>query len=208
MQLPIPLEFVNLERMSSDRDLDPSRWLDEHGDILYRFALGRVRDPVVAEDLVQETFLAGIKGAEGFSGQSAERTWLVGILKHKIIDHFRKKGREVPVGDTIGDAHHTEVYLDRKGHWKTGQSEWITQPRLVAERKEFWKVLNGCVAQLNERQRDVFVLRELEDRNAEEICDALDISTSNLWVLLHRARLQLRRCLETNWLNRDASHDA
>lgn len=202
------MEFVNLGRMPPDRDLNPSRWLDEHGDILYRFALGRVRDPVVAEDLVQDTFLAGIKGAESFSGRSAERTWLVGILKHKITDHFRKQGREVAVGDAIGDAHDTEVYLDRKGHWKTGQSEWITQPQLVAERKEFWKVLNGCVEQLNDRQREVFVMRELEDQNAEEFCNSLDISSSNLWVLLHRARLQLRRCLEANWLNRDPSDDA
>ena len=208
LRLPKAEGWGKQARMSTPPDLDPSRWLREHGDILYRFALGRVRDPTVAEDMVQETFLAGLKGADGFSGRSAERTWLVGILKHKIIDHFRKNKREVLYGDDWRGTTDTETYLDRRGHWKTGQSEWITQPEKAFERKEFWNVLNSCVSQLNDNQRAVFVQRELEDRNAEEICDALDISSSNLWVLLHRARLQLRRCLEPNWLQRGGDGDS
>lgn len=184
--------------------LDPTRWLEEHGDILYRFALGRVRDPQVAEDLMQDTFLAAIRGADSFSGRSAERTWLVGILKHKIIDYFRTQHRETPTED-VGERMLEDpgAYLDRKGHWKVGQSEWITNPEKAYEREEFWKILNQCVSKLNDNQRRVFEMRELEHLNAEEICEALDISSSNLWVLLHRARLQLKGCLESNWLQRE-----
>lgn len=181
-------------------DLDPSRWLSEHGDVLYRYALGRVRHPEQAEDLVQETLLAALRGAEGFRGQSTERTWLVGILRHKILDHFRRNRREMSLErpeDALSDA---ERYLDRKGHWKVGQAEWITQPEKAYARKEFWKVLHNCLGKLNERQRRIFELRELEDHNAETICDLMNISPSNLWVLLHRARLQLKTCLEENWI--------
>ncbi|MCC5846968.1 MAG: sigma-70 family RNA polymerase sigma factor [Verrucomicrobia bacterium] len=189
--------------MPETPELNPSRWLHEHGDILYRFALGRVRNPQVAEDLLQDTFLAAIKGADGFSGRSAERTWLVGILKHKIIDYYRKSNREMAT-ETPGDhAVDHEAYLDRKGRWKVGQSEWITNPEKAYEREEFWLTLNQCLSKLNDNQRRVFELRELEHLNAEEICDTLDISSSNLWVLLHRARLQLKDCLEINWVNQD-----
>jgi RNA polymerase sigma-70 factor (ECF subfamily) len=184
------------------RTLDPTKWLDDHGDILYRFALARTRSPELAEDLVQETFLAALKGADGFSGRSEERTWLVGILKHKMIDHFRKHKRELLADDLESRPQDPQAYLDRRGHWKVGQSEWITQPEKAFERKEFWEVLNGCIDNLNERMKAVFVMRELEQQNAEVICKHLDISSSNLWVLLHRARLQLKTCMEINWLQR------
>ncbi len=184
------------------RTLDPTKWLDDHGDILYRFALARTRNPELAEDLVQDTFLAALKGAESFSGRSEERTWLVGILKHKMIDYFRKHQRESLADDLETRPHDPQAYLDRKGHWKVGQSEWITQPEKAYERKEFWEVLNGCMDHLNDRLKAVFVLRELEHQNAEVICKQLDISSSNLWVMLHRARLQLKTCMEVNWLQR------
>ncbi|MGA0333047.1 MAG: sigma-70 family RNA polymerase sigma factor [Kiritimatiellia bacterium] len=181
--------------MEADRELDPARWLSEHGDILYRFALGRVRDPQTAEDLVQDTFLAAMKGATSFSGRSKERTWLVGILKHKIIDHFRKHKRMFLSEDLEIPEHDPQDFLDRKGNWTVGQSAWITQPEKAFELKEFWKHLNGCLEHLTEQQRKVYVLRELEEHSAEEICDALEMSPSNLWVTLHRARLQLKDCL-------------
>jgi RNA polymerase sigma-70 factor (TIGR02943 family) len=185
--------------MSISSDLDPSLWLQNHGDVLYRYALARVRSPHTAEDLVQDTFLAALKGAQSFSGRSAERTWLVGVLKHKIIDHFRKHKRMFLQEDLETREPDPENYLDRKGTWKVGQSAWITQPEKAAERTEFWQALNGCLDKLNERQRAVFVLRELQEQDAEDICSSLDISLSNLWVLLHRARLQLKSCLEHNW---------
>jgi RNA polymerase sigma-70 factor, ECF subfamily len=188
--------------MSSDRELDPSRWLTEHGDILYRYALGRVRDPQVAEDMVQDTFLAAMKGKEGFSGRSTERTWLVGILKHKIIDHYRKHRREVLSENLELIEIPAGTSVDPKGNWKLGQSEWISNPEKAFQRKEFWAVLNQCVEKLNPRHKEVFVLRELQEHEAGDICKDLGISESNLWVMLHRARLQLKLCLENNWLNK------
>jgi RNA polymerase sigma-70 factor (TIGR02943 family) len=181
--------------MESDLELDPSRWLAAHGDILYRFALGRVRDPQTAEDLVQDTFLAAMKGADSFSGRAKERTWLVGILKHKIIDHFRKHNRMFLSEDLELKEQDPQAFLDRKGNWTVGQSAWITQPETVLEMKEFWQHLNGCLEHLSEQQRQVYVLRELEEQSADDICDALEMSPSNLWVTLHRARLQLKDCL-------------
>lgn len=181
--------------MSSDRELDPTRWLTEHGDLLYRFALGRVRDPQTAEDLVQDTFLAAMKGAASFSGRAKERTWLVGILKHKIIDHFRKHKRMFLSEDLELKEQDPQAFLDRKGNWTVGQSAWITQPETALEMKEFWKHLNGCLEHLSEQQQKVYVLRELEEQSADDICEALEISPSNLWVTLHRARLQLKECL-------------
>ena len=186
--------------MNSDRELDPTRWLAEHGDILYRFALGRVRDPQTAEDLVQDTFLAAMKGAKSFSGRSKERTWLVGILKHKIIDHFRKHKRTFLSEDLELREQDPETFLDRKGNWTVGQSPWITQPETVLEMKEFWGHLNGCLEHLSEQQRKVYVLRELEELPADDICEELQRSPSNLWVTLHRARLQLKDCLSQKGL--------
>lgn len=186
--------------METDRELDPTRWLTEHGDILYRFALGRVRDPQTAEDLVQDTFLAAMKGAKSFSGRSKERTWLVGILKHKIIDHFRKHKRMFLSEDLELKEQDPEAFLDRKGNWTVGQSAWITQPETALEMKEFWTHLNGCLEHLGEQQRKVYVLRELEEQSADDICEAMEMSPSNLWVTLHRARLQLKDCLTSKGL--------
>jgi len=188
--------------MSTRPPLNPKQWLADHGDVLYRFALGRVRDPQTAEDLVQDTLLAAYKASEGFSGRSSERTWLVGILKHKIIDHFRKHKRMFLSEDLETREQETGAYLDRKGHWKVGQSEWITDPEKAYERKEIWKQLSTCLDKLSERHKKVYVLRELQDQNAEDICEDLDISPSNLWVTLHRARLQLKDCLMAAGINR------
>jgi RNA polymerase sigma-70 factor (ECF subfamily) len=188
--------------MTSSPDLDPKRWLNEHGDILYRFALGRVRDPQTAEDLVQDTYLAAMKGADSFSGRSTERTWLVGILKHKIIDHFRKHNRMFLSEDLETREQDPHAFLDRKGNWKVGQSEWITDPEKAYERKEFWTQLNACLEHLSDRHRKVYVLRELQEQDAEEICSEMNMTPSNLWVTLHRARLQLKECLTQNWISR------
>ncbi len=190
-----------VRRMSTDREIDPSRWLREHGDILYRYALGRVRDPQVAEDMVQDTFLAAMKGKDGFSGRSTERTWLVGILKHKIIDHYRKYRREVLSEDLELHPVAEGTSIDPKGHWKPGQADWITNPEKAYQRREFWAALNACVDKLNPRHKQVFVLRELQDHEAEAICKDLGITDNNLWVMLHRARLQLKACLESTWLS-------
>jgi RNA polymerase sigma-70 factor (ECF subfamily) len=193
------------ESVSPSGNLDPERWIDEHGDCLFHFALGRVRDPVVAEDLVQETLLSALKGAERYEGRSTERTWLVGILKNKVLDHFRKAGRETRFSDLEFFADSDEGSFesgDFPAHWNVASApgEWEAAGSEM-DREEFWGVFQRCTGQLPERIACAFVLREVEGMPSEEVCTTLKISPANLWVMLHRARMALRRCLEVHWFN-------
>ncbi len=186
-------------------ELDPQRWLDEHGDSLYRYALLRLRNPEAAEDAVQETLVAAFHARERFTGKSSVRTWLIGILKHKIIDSIRKAARERPVSELNEEDRETaERLFDEQGHWRSSAapSDWGAGPREALERKEFMQALEQCMSKLPERLAAVFALRELEQMETEEICNVLSISPTNLWVMLHRARLRLRECLEVNWFGR------
>ena len=184
---------------------DPGRWLDEHGDYLFKYAVFRLRDDTAAEDAVQETFLGALKAYEKFQGRGSERTWLVGILKHKIIDHFRKAEREAPIGEEGDDGPEHADFFERSdewvGHWNAdcAPSEWHATPAELIERSDFWKVFSDCLSPLPQRTASAFTLREVDGLKSEEICEILSISVNNLWVMLHRARLHLRNCLEINW---------
>ena len=178
---------------------DPAEWLDKHGNYLFRYALYRLGDPSIAEELVQETFIAGLKGREGFSGRSTERTWLVGILKHKVIDHLRKLYRERSLIQSIEAEGSTDGEFNRIGHWVEGPSKWDVNPAEVANQKEFWDVLQVCLSALPEETARAYMMREVDGMETEEICKVLNITANNLWVRLHRARMALRRCLEKNW---------
>jgi len=181
--------------------VDPDRWVEEHSDCLYRYALLRVRRPDVAEDLVQETFCAAVRTQSSFGGRSSERSWLCGILKHKICDYFRKLGRET----CFTDLEFLEDELAHKfvpqGFWnhELGPLEWKPEAEVVMHRDEFWDTFKNCLAKLPQRVGDVFMLREMEEMETGQICEALNISPNNLWVMLHRARMALRECLEINW---------
>jgi len=181
---------------------DPAKWVDTYGNYLYRFALGRLRNPELAENAVQETFLAALQANKSFAGRSSERTWLVGILRHKIIDHYRKKYREVPVSNLKSDQETVDSFFDRTEHPKKFPSKWLPDPRELSENKEFWEVLEKCLKKLPKATADAFSLREMDKADTEEICKILGISATNLWVMLHRARLQLRGCLEENWFEK------
>ena len=182
---------------------DPERWVKDHGDVLYRFAMLRLHDAAAAEELVQETFLAGMKSRVSFSGRSSERTWLVGILKHKIVDYFRRRGRERPSHGADAAETLQEVdadYFDASGHWRTGPASWITDPRQARERAEIRESMASCMEVLPNRQAQAFALRELEGHGADAICELLGVTRNNLHVMLHRARLGLRGCLEPKWV--------
>ena len=187
---------------------DPERWVDEHGDYLFKFALVRLRDPAKAEDAVQETFLAALKGGSKFAGRSAEKSWLVGILKNKICDHFRKASRETSFTDM-------DFYSDeesdrfasqglRKDAWihERAPLEWM-DPGASLDSEVFWKTFRDCSNKLPKNVATVFNLREVDGVESREICALLNISENNLWVMLHRARMALRRCLETNWFGKN-----
>jgi RNA polymerase sigma-70 factor, ECF subfamily len=176
-------------------------WLNEHGDYLYRFALARLRDPHLAEDVVQETFLAAIK-SPNFAEQSSPRTWLTGILKHKIIDVMRKNVREAVVSDLVDESEDYSVddFFDAKGHWSDKPQEW-DMPEGALEQKQFLGVLQDCMSKLPAKLAQLFMLRDVQETDNAEICKELNISSTNAWVMLYRARMGLRKCLELNWLN-------
>ena len=158
---------------------------------------------------MQETLLAALKAYEKFEGRGSERTWLVGILKHKITDHFRRQNREAPMGQEQDDGpEHAEFFTRTDGwdnHWNNyyAPTDWHATPLQIIERKEFWRVLGDCLTPLPQRTASAFTLREVDGLTSEEICELLSISVSNLWVILHRARLHLRNCLERNWFKKE-----
>lgn len=182
---------------------DPSAWIERHGDALYRFAMSRLGDAHACEDLVQETLLAALAAREGFRGESAERTWLIGILRHKLCDHLRKRCRELPLSaDEEGDAVVDGLFAP-DGHWKRAPRQWDGEVSALAEQREFWAVFARCRDALPPRQAAAFIMRTVEDVPAETLCQELAISPTNLWVMLHRARTRLRACLESNWFGQE-----
>jgi len=178
---------------------NPEKWVDLYGDYLYRYSLYRVYEATVAEDLVQETFLAALRSFKNFQYRSSIKTWLTGILKHKIIDHFRKKAKEQQIDDTETNINTLGDLFTKNGQWKIKPANWNADPQKLYDQKEFIKILHKCLSELPGRQASAFILREIVGENTKEICKILDISTTNCWVLLHRARMYLRRCLEINW---------
>lgn len=177
---------------------DPSHWMDEYGDYLFRFAMSRLRDRNSAEDVVQETLVSALKNVGQFQGQSSEQAWLVGILKNKIVDVYRRKGRE-PAGFGGDSADISERLFDQHGSWKKEIRAAIRYSLDSLDRTEFWQVLKRCLSGLPSRQADVFTLRVMDEVTADEICKELDISSNNYWVILHRARLQLASCMKQRW---------
>ena len=185
---------------------EPESWVDEYGDFLYRFALSRVKEASIAEDLVQETFLAALSARKNFRGRSSVRTWLIAILKHKIVDHIRKKVREKTSDkvESISDAtlnDPIDASFDNVGEWQTRPAKWTINPNKLYEQKEFIDILYRCLGELQERQAKAFMMREIEGLTTDEICKVLKISATNSWVMLYRARMWLRQCLESKWLN-------
>jgi len=182
-------------------NIDPAVWVDDHGDYLFRFALGRLRDEARAEDAVQETLLAALQQLHSYSGRSTERTWLTGILKHKIVDQIRKSCKEVPFEPSDTDLSEFDPLFERedefKDHWSDTLSPriWHRSPEEAIQQSEFFGVLNNCMGKLPERVAHVFTLREMNELDTEEICGLLELSTSNFWVMMHRARMALRRCI-------------
>ncbi|GKS59560.1 putative RNA polymerase sigma factor [Nitrospira sp.] len=184
---------------------DAQRWIDEHGDYLYRFALVRVRNPDVAEDLVQDTFLAALQGVHRETGPTAERRWMIGIIKHKIVDYFRKRAKEPLHDDDRSEAHPLEDDFVADGHWKPEAApfhSWPDKPDGLVERKQFWDSLSYCLNRLPPRTAQIFTLREMDELETEEICHLLQLTQTNLGVILHRARKQLRHCLSSRYFGR------
>ncbi len=177
---------------------DPTEWVDRYGDTLYRFAVSRLRNRDSAEEVVQETFVAALRARDQYCGEGAEGAWLLGICKRKIVDFIRRRNRpDAGIGGELG-SDPSKDFFDAKGNWRFDPRILKSRPEDSLEREEFWQVFRGCLKGLPQRQADVFTLRELDEMASHEICKELDISSSNLWVLLHRARLQLMRCMKSH----------
>jgi len=196
MRMERPLTHAKQE--TSPKALDPAQWVRLHGDALFGYAILRVRDRELAEDLVQDCLIGAYEARHRFTGEAAERTWLIGILKHKIIDHLRKQSRrqgaESPSGQTPGDEH-----FDRRGRWAGHTSTWSRDPQTLMADPEFQATLADCIAALPDKLATTFVLREIDGVESDEVCTILGISSTNMWARIHRARLSLRRCLESKW---------
>lgn len=189
---------MNKQTSSEPPQIDPSTWVEQYGDYLYRFALSRLRDGDAAEEVVQEAMVSALKNVEQFAGRGNERAWLLGILKLKIIDHYRSRKRNpLNMNEDSGDI--AEMLFDENGSWKKEIRSAIRQPLDSLDREDFWQILKNCLETLPLRQADVFTLRAMDEKKAEEICKELEITSTNYWVILHRARLQLSSCMKQRW---------
>ncbi|RXP64495.1 sigma-70 family RNA polymerase sigma factor [Lutibacter sp. HS1-25] len=178
--------------------LNPDNWVKLHADFLFNYTISRISDRDLAKDLVQDTFFAGLKAMDNFQGLASERTWLISILKRKIIDHYRK------INSAKGKAEikmnfYTEG--DKEGEWieERVPANWNNETDKNIENSELNIVLEKCINNLPEKYAIVFRMKTILEIETEDICKELEITSSNLWVIIHRARTQLRKCMEDNW---------
>jgi RNA polymerase sigma-70 factor (ECF subfamily) len=191
----------------SQQTLDPEGWLEKHGNYLYSYALFRLHNPELAEEKVQETFVGALQTQERFQGRASERTWLTSILKRKIFDHFRKISRERAFDNALLEKVSPDSLFDRKGKWLAGPNEWYWEPDSALRQKEFFDIFHRCLSKIPDRLAQVFVLREVDGHNGDEICSLMGISRTTLGVMLYRARMRLRRLMEIEWFGKRVDED-
>ena len=169
---------------------------------LLRYASLQLRDAHAAEDTVQETLLAALAGEAGFAGRSNLRTWLTGILKHKIVDAIRRARRETAIpGAAEDDTSEFDPLFEANGHWVEHPAAW-QEPDSSLEQKQFFAMLEDCLARLPARTAQVFMMREHLGSDTDEICKELSVTPTHCWVMLYRARMALQQCLHTNWFGK------
>jgi RNA polymerase sigma-70 factor (TIGR02943 family) len=177
--------------------IDPTRWVDKYSDYLFNYTIVRVNDRDLANDLISETFLAGLKSMKNFKGEATERTWLISILKRKIIDHYRR------INSNKGKAEVRIIYNDEsnEGDWLEEQApdRFDMTAEDMMENEELGVAILDCMNTLTEKQARIFKMKTIEDFDTEAICNEFNITPSNLWVIIHRARVSLAECLEKNW---------
>lgn len=186
--------------------LDLARLVEEHGDYLLRYALKHFRDQDACEDLIQDTFLAASRNCEQFRGGSTARTWLTSILRHKIIDRIRSNQVRQTVSLDGLQEEGADFFFNEAEHWTpdAGPREWGTQADTLVEQRQFLAAVQSCLGKLPERFRQILVLREYDGLDREEICGVVGLTSTNVGVILHRARIQLRECLQRTWFASEA----
>jgi RNA polymerase sigma-70 factor (ECF subfamily) len=189
--------------------IDPGSWVEKHGDYLFNYAVSRTFNEDKARDLVQETFLAALHALKNFRKESSERTWLISILKRKIVDYYRKASTRKEDQESYNTFEVTgweSPFLQEgpfKGSWKKDAvpRDWQADKNFDIDSKEFKEIFSKCLSQLPEKWAATFSLKVIEELSNDQVCKEIGITTSNLWVILHRARLQLRDCIETKWFD-------
>lgn len=184
--------------------IDPHQWVDNYADYLYSYAITRINDEEQARDLVQETFLAALEKIEKFEGRSSERTWLTSILKNKVTDIYRKKsfglGKSAEVQVVSYDQE--SFFYAEDGHWQVAHQpqEFGIEQYDPLVSKEFNLVLQKCMLKLPALWLAVFTMKHMDDLDTQTICSDLKVTASNFWVIIHRAKVHLRSCLQKNWI--------
>ena len=184
--------------MSENNNIDPGHMVDEHSDYLLSFAMSKLQDLELAKDMVQDTFVSALTKIDKFERRSKLRTWLTSILNRKIIDHWRKA--ETRYTDPASHFFSKEDGSDN-GHWleNSGNQKTLETVEDLIVKDETYLELGYCLEKLPERWRGVVASKYLKESDSETICDDFEITTSNLWVIIHRAKLVLRDCLKSKW---------
>ena len=174
-----------------------TQWIEDYTSELYSWAFYKISERELAKDLVQDTFLAASEKIENFKGDSSPKTWLFSILNHKIIDHYRKKTKQTL---SIEDQNQSN-FFNGEGDWITEKSPqaWEESESHLLDDDEFQDILQKCLEALPEKWNLIVKLKYLMSKKGEEICQELDIAPTNYWQMIHRAKLQLRECIETSW---------
>jgi RNA polymerase sigma-70 factor (TIGR02943 family) len=183
--------------------LNPHQWVAAHADYLYNYAISRINDEEQAKDLVQETFLAALQKTNSFEGRSSERTWLTAILKNKIIDVYRKKSSGLRPAETVAAEQEQNEFFDQDtGHWlkEFGPKEIGIEDKDHIISREFEEILKKCLLKLPGLWKAVFTMKHIDEEPTDTICAELKVTPSNFWVIIHRAKLNLRACLQKNWI--------
>ncbi|MEO9531193.1 MAG: sigma-70 family RNA polymerase sigma factor [Crocinitomicaceae bacterium] len=182
----------------TEQTIDTSLWVDDYSDMLYNFAVTRVSDHELAKDLVQDTFVSALKALDSFQGKSTVKTWLFSILKRKIIDQWRKNDtrKTKPMSSLGTDSEEGEAkILERQNKGAVSEIE------VNFENKELRAAIMGCIQDLPEKWKGIVIDKLVEEQDSEEVCKEHEITASNLWVIVHRAKVQLRDCLQHKWFN-------
>lgn len=184
---------------------DFARQVEQLRPQLMRFARSQLRNDAWAEDAVSETLVAALEKPQSFAGGSQLKTWLVGILKHKVVDQLRRHTREATVLSRDDEEDLDAQLFAEDGHWREMPADWGDDPEASLRQHQFIEVLETCIDRLPATQGRVFMMREWLELDSDEICKELKLTTTNLWVLLHRARLRLRECLQATWFDSRAA---
>lgn len=181
----------------SNHLINPNRWIERYSDYLFNYTISRINDREMAKDIIQDTFFAGLKSMKNFKGEASERTWLISILKRKIVDYYRK------INSIKGQAEVRMTYNtdEHEGDWleERVEDEGSLNPQDALENAELSDAIYDCLDQLSEKQATVFKMKTILNYDTETICNELKITPSNLWVIIHRARTAMAECMEKSW---------